>query len=93
LLDQVTGSLASVTADGAYDQDGVYADVADHHPDAAVIVPPRSTAVLSEMAATAPTQRDCHLECITEMSRMAWQKASGYNRRAKVEAATGFAHV
>ncbi len=89
LLDQVTGSLASVTADGAYDQDSVYADVADHHPDAAVIVPPRSTAVLSEMAATAPTQRDCHLECITEMSRMAWQKASGYNRRAKVEAAIG----
>jgi len=40
LLDQLTGSLASVTADGAYDQDGVYAEVADHHPDAAVIVPP-----------------------------------------------------
>jgi hypothetical protein len=53
LLDQVTGSLSSVTADGAYDQDGVYADVANRHPDAAVIVPPRSTAVLSDKAATA----------------------------------------
>src|SRR5208283_3723289 len=30
LLDQVTDSLSSVTADGAYDQDGVYADVADY---------------------------------------------------------------
>jgi len=89
LLDQVTGSLASVTADGAYDQDGVYADVADRHPEAAVIVPPRCTAVLSDKAATAPTQRDRHLQCIAERSRMAWQKASDYNRRAKVEAAIG----
>jgi hypothetical protein len=31
LLDQVAGSLGSVTADGAYDQDGVYADIADGH--------------------------------------------------------------
>src|SRR3981081_1443731 len=48
LLDQLTGSLASVTADGAYDQDGVYADVAERHPDAAVIVPPRCPAVLTD---------------------------------------------
>jgi Transposase DDE domain len=32
LLDQVTGPLASVIADGAYDQDGVYADVAERPP-------------------------------------------------------------
>jgi hypothetical protein len=89
LLDQVTGLLTSVTADGAYDQDGVYADVAERHPDAAVIVPPRRTAVLSDKAATAPTQRDRHLQCIAETSRRAWQQASGHNKRAKVEAAIG----
>jgi len=89
LLDQVTGSLSSFTADGAYDQDGVYAAVAERHPDAAVIVPPRRTAVLGDRAAIAPTQRDCHLQCIAAKGRMAWQKSSGYNRRAKVEAATG----
>ena len=89
LLDQVTVPLSSVSADGAYDRDGVYADVADRHSAAAVIVPPRCTAVLSEMAMTAPTQRDCHLQCIAETNRMAWQKASGYNKRAKVEAAIG----
>jgi hypothetical protein len=89
LLDQVTGPLASVTADGAYDQDGVYADVAGRHPEAAVVVPPRITAVPSETAETAPTQRDHHLQCIAESGRMAWQKASDYNRRAKVEAAIG----
>jgi hypothetical protein len=89
LFDQVTGPLGSVIADGAYDQDGVYADVADRHCDVAVIVPPRSTAVLSDKAVTAPTQRDRHLQCIAEKGRMAWQKASGYNRCAKVEAAIG----
>ena len=89
LLDQVAGPVTSFTGDGAYDQDGVYADVAERHPDAAVIVPPRRTAVPGEMAATAPTQRDRHLKCIAEKGRMAWQKASGYNSRAKVEAAIG----
>jgi hypothetical protein len=89
VLDQVIGSLTSFTADGAYDQDGVYADVAERHEDAAVIVPPRRTAVPSDNAATAPTQRDSHLQCIAETSRAAWQEASGYNKRAKVEAAIG----
>ena len=89
LLDQVTGPLGSVTADGAYDQDGVYADVAERHPDTAVIVRPRHTAVQSEHAATAPTQRDHHLQRIAGTSRRAWQKASDYNKRARVEAAIG----
>jgi hypothetical protein len=53
-----------VIADGAYDQDGVYPDVAARHPDAAVIVP-RCTAVLSEMAATAPTSIIASVEAIT----------------------------
>ena len=68
LLGQVAGPVMSFTGDGAYDQDGVYADVAARHPDAAVIVPPRSTAVLSATATTAPTQRDRRLKCIAEGS-------------------------
>jgi hypothetical protein len=89
LLDQVTDPVASFTGDGAYDQDAVYATVAERHPDAAVIVPPRTTAVPSGAAETAPTQRDRHLQCITEKGRMAWQQASGYNRRTKVKVAIG----
>jgi Transposase DDE domain len=89
LLDQVANRLSSFTADGAYDQDSVYAAVADHHPEAAVVVPPRITAVPSRTAETAPTQRDCHLQLIAEKGRMAWQKASCYNSRAKIEAAIG----
>jgi hypothetical protein len=45
LLDQIDDPIASFTADGAYDQDGVYGEIAERHPDAAVIVPPRSSAV------------------------------------------------
>src|SRR3954463_11151846 len=86
LLDQVDGQIASVTGDGAYDQEGVYASVAERHPEARVIVPPRSTAVPSQTAETAPTQRDQHLQLIAEKGRMGWQKASGYTKRACAEA-------
>jgi len=89
LLDQVDGPVASFTGDGGYDQEGVAAAVAGRHPEAAVIVPPRSTAVPSETAKTAPTQRDRHLQCIAEHGRAAWQKASGYTTRARVEATIG----
>ena len=74
LLDQVAGQIASFTGDGAYDQNGVYASVAERDPEAAVIVPPRSTAVPSQTAETAPTQRDRHLQLIVEKGRMGWQK-------------------
>jgi IS5 family transposase len=87
LLDQVAEPVASVTADGAFDQDRVYADVAERHPDADVIVPPRSTAVPSATAETVATQRDRHLQLIAEKGRMGWQKATGYNARARAEAA------
>src|SRR3954470_20215551 len=86
LLDRIEGVVASVTGDGAYDRDDVYAEVAARHSAAAVVVPPRANAVPSETAGTAPTQRDRHLRCITERGRMGWQRASGYNWRALVEA-------
>jgi hypothetical protein len=89
LLDQVPGPLASFTADGAYDQEGVCAVVAGHSPDAAIIVPPRSTAVPSETAETAPTQRDRHLQSIAKHGRAAWQTTCGYTKRARIEAAIG----
>ena len=89
LLDQVTGAVALFTGDGGYDQDRVYASVAERYPKAAVIVPPRATAVPSDTAKTAPTQRDRHLQQIAEHGRMAWQKASGYTTRARAEAAIG----
>src|SRR3982750_1122940 len=89
LLDQVDGPIASFTGDGAHDQDGVSASVAERHPAAAVIVPPRSSAVPSKTAETAPTQRDQHLQLIAERGRRGWQMASGYTNRARAEATIG----
>ena len=86
LLDRAGCPVASFTADSAYDHDDVYAEAAARHPGAAVIVPPRSSAVPSGNAEIAPTQRDGHLRLIAERGRVGWQKASGYNRCALVEA-------
>ena len=87
LLDQIAVSVASFTGDGAYDQEGVSLAAAQRYPKAAIIVPPRSTAVPSETAENAPTQRDGHLQSIAERGRAAWQKASCYTKRARAEAA------
>jgi transposase len=76
-----------VTADGAYDGDPVYRAVAERAPNAAVVIPPRVTAVPSDTAETAPTQRDRHLRMIAAIGRMGWQKAVGYGKRSLVEVA------
>ena len=87
LLGQITDPLASFIGDGAYDQTCIYDTIAKRDPDAEVIIPPRSTAVPSDTAESAPTQRDRHLQSIAKHGRMGWQKRSGYTRRALVEAA------
>ena len=87
LSEQVERPLASMTADGAYDQDSIYDAVIGRAPGAAVILPPRPTAKLGAMAKTKPTQRDRHLQGIAEKGRIGWQMASGYNSRSRVKAA------
>src|ERR687894_480254 len=89
LLAQITGPLASVTADGAYDGEPVYRAVAERQPDppVAVVIPPRATAVPRPTADTEPTQRDQHLRMIQDRGRMAWQKAVGYGKRSLGETA------
>ena len=69
-----------------HNQGGVYGEVARRSPDAAVIVPPRSSAVPSDTAGTASTQRDRHLQMMSEHGRRSWQKASGYHWRVLVKA-------
>jgi Transposase DDE domain len=84
LLDQIDAEIASVTADDAYDGEVVYDAVANHHPDAKIIIPPRATAIQNE---TTMTQRDRHIATIEKHGRMGWQRRSGYNRRSLVETA------
>jgi hypothetical protein len=69
LLDQIDAEVASMTADGAYDGEGVYDAVAERHPQVAVIIPPRATAVPNE---STTTQRDRHIAAIEEHGRMGW---------------------
>jgi len=85
LLHQVACPIASFTADGAYDRDGVYGDNAARYPEASVVVPPRSSAVPGGTSKTVARMHDRHLKIIAEPGRVAWQKAAGYNWRALVE--------
>jgi hypothetical protein len=73
-----------MTADGAYDGDAIYDEVLQRHPAARVIIPPRSTAILSEAGTM---QRDDHLCSIEQQGQLGWQRRSGYGRRSLVEAA------
>jgi transposase len=84
LLDQIDAEVASMTADGTYDGEAVYDAVAERHPEAAMIIPPRATAVPNELTTT---QRDRHIAEIEKHGRMNWQRRSGYNRRSLVETA------
>jgi hypothetical protein len=86
LLDGYGGPVASLTADGAYDRDDVYTVVAARARRAAVVIPPRSSAVPSAAEDAKPTQRDGHVAAIPAHGRMGWQRQSGYDWRALVEA-------
>ena len=70
----------SITADGAHDGEVVYDAVANRHPDAEIIIPPRATAVPNE---TTTTQRDGHIATIEEHGRMGLSSHSR-SRRASV---------
>ena len=87
LLDHIPGPVNAVLADGAYDGEPVYRSISERHPTAAVIIPPRATAVPGQKADTTLTQRDHHIQQIVEKGRMSWQAATGYGRRALVETA------
>ena len=87
LLEQIDRPISSVLADGAYDGEPTYRSVTDHTPDAAVVIPPRSTAVLSAKVNTDPTQRDRHIQWIADHGRLGWQRAVGYGKRSLVEVA------
>lgn len=87
LLEQTSGPITTVLADGAYDGEPIYQTIAQRDPGAAVVIPPRTTAVPGATADTVPTQRDRHLLRIAETGRMGWQRETNYGRRSKGETA------
>jgi transposase len=89
LLDQIDATIASVTADRAYDGMPTYEVVAAHGKDIRVIILPHPTAVLSDEAGNDPSQRDEHILLIAARGRLGWQKETDYGKRALVETAMG----
>lgn len=87
MLDQISAPVNAVLADGAYDGDPVCRANSDRHPTAAVIIPPRATAVPGQKAETTPTQRDHRIQQTAEKGRRSWQAATSYGRSALVESA------
>jgi hypothetical protein len=73
LLKGITGEIASVTADGAYDGEPVYQAVVHHqpHPVPDIVIPPRASAVLSAEDISVQCQRDRHIRLIAAKGRMA----------------------
>ena len=91
LLRQCEGTLASVTADGAYDRDPVYQAAAARQPGPPpeVIIPPRADAVPSTTDPDKQSPRDCHIQLMAERGRIGWQRATGYGKRNHVETTMG----
>ena len=88
MLDQLSLAPTSFIGDGAYDGSAVSELLARRK---SRYVRSRSAVQRrrSRIAMSSPTQRDRHILEIEERGRMHWQKASGYNRRSKVEASIG----
>lgn len=89
MLDKLSLAPTSFMGDGAYDGSALRELLAGRNPDMTILVPPCKGAVPRPDGRSSPTQRDQHILEIGERGRMHWQKASGYNRRSKVEAAIG----
>src|ERR1700730_6931569 len=81
--------LRRLPATAPMDRDDVDREVCQRHPDAAVIVPPRSSAVPSATAEIARTKRERRVQLIAERGLMGCQRSGGYNWRGSVEADIG----
>src|SRR3712207_3361782 len=52
VLEQSSGPITTVLADGAYDGEPIYQTIAQRDPGAVVVIPPRATAVPGDQAET-----------------------------------------
>jgi hypothetical protein len=83
LLRQCEGTLASVTADGAYDRDPVYQAAMARQPGSPpeVVIPPRADAALGTADPDQQSPRDRHVQLMAERGRIGWQRSTEYRRR------------
>ena len=82
LLDQIKHAFNVVMGDGAYDSVKLTNAILNKQPEASIIIPPPSDAVISN---DGTTQRDKHIRQLEDIGRMAWQKENDYGLRSHVE--------
>ena len=89
LLGQIDRPIATVGADGAYDQEEIYRSVSGHG--AIPVIPPRKDAKIKVHGNTKgdPHPRDTNLRTIRRRGRKGWKRESGYHRRSLAETAMG----
>jgi hypothetical protein len=87
LLGQIDRRVASISADGAYDTEGVYEAAHEQGEGRAVSVriPPRRGARLSPRPSAALQERNRNIYSIHRLGRREWHKWSGQSQRSMVE--------
>jgi hypothetical protein len=87
LLGQIDRRVASVSADGAYDTEGVYeaAQAQGEGRAVSVLIPPGRDAQLSRRPSAALKERNRNIRSIRRLGRREWPKRSGYSKRSMVE--------
>ena len=87
LLEQVDNPLASLSADGAYDAEGVYEAAQSKGEGGAVrmLIPPGRDAQLAPRPSPALEERNRNIRSIRELGRREWHTSSGYSKRSMVE--------
>ena len=87
MLGQIDNRVASVSADGAYDTEGVYETAHAHGEGRAVrvLIPPECDAQLGPRPSAALIERNRNIRAIRRLGRRDWHKRSGYNKRSMVE--------
>jgi len=86
LLNQIERPLASMSADSAYDTEGVYqaVEVAGAGRSPRVLIPPKKNARVNPQLPSL-AQRNRNIRSRARVGKREWQKQSGYSRRALVE--------
>jgi IS5 family transposase len=87
LLDESSGEVDKVAADGAYDKKKVYEELDKRK--IKPVIPPRKDAKIAKHGNSAGKQmsRDKTIRQIRKIGRKQWKKKAGYHRRSIVEAA------
>jgi IS5 family transposase len=82
LVEHVADTVASVTADAAYDTIAFYSAAGARG--ASGVIPPATTASVSRRRPRS-SRRDRTITRVRELGRRQWKKASGYQQQARVE--------